>query len=302
MRLSTQYMFKQSLDSMSSRMSDNNSAYLRISAGKTLLAASDDPEGAANAVIYQDALAKMELYGSTRNTARGSLEQADSTLSSAGNLLTKNLSEKLVAAMTGTMSDEDRKVLGEEIEGIRNNLRDLANTRDGSGRYLFSGFKSGTAPFDDLGNYQGGNTAIRQDVAQGSDMKTGFLGSEIFMSGTPNDLFKNLDSAVAELTRDPIDPDALKLALGGASRAVDAGISSLGKVQAELGTNLQQIDALNAQGDVDRNAMIEKLQFALGADTSTQINLFSESKLTEFSLSASMMVFQSMQKMSLFAK
>ncbi len=302
MRLSTQHMYQQNIDAMSHRMNTNNDAYMRISAGKTLLSASDDPAGAASAVVYQDALAKIELYSAARNSARSSMEQTDNILSSVGNLLTKNLSQKLGAAMTDTMSADDRKVLGEEIKGIRDSLMDLANSRDGSDRYLFSGFKTSTAPFDADGNYQGGDTAIRQGVAQGTDMQVGFLGSDIFMSGTPDDLFKNLDNAVAELTADPIDQEKLKAALGAASKSVNAGIGSLGKVQAELGTNLQQIDALNMQGDVERNAMIEKLQAVLGADYGTQINLITEAKMAEFSLSASQMVFQSLQQMSLFAK
>lgn len=42
MRLSTLYMFKQSAESMSKRVSDNNNIYLQLSAGKSLLRASDD--------------------------------------------------------------------------------------------------------------------------------------------------------------------------------------------------------------------------------------------------------------------
>ncbi|OUF23807.1 hypothetical protein AZ045_000044, partial [Enterobacter hormaechei] len=44
MRLSTLYMFKQSAESMSKRVSDNNNIYLQLSAGKSLLRASDDPK------------------------------------------------------------------------------------------------------------------------------------------------------------------------------------------------------------------------------------------------------------------
>lgn len=80
--------------------------------------------------------------------------------------------EKIVAAKTESYSDEDRRALGAEIKGIRGNLMDLANNRDGSGRYIFGGFKSDTAPFDDAGNYVGGDTARRQTVADGTDMQT----------------------------------------------------------------------------------------------------------------------------------
>ena len=133
MRLSTQYMFKQSIDSMSRRINENNDAYMKISAGRTLLSAGDNPVGATNAVMYQDALAKMDLYASARSSARGSMEQTDSTLSSIGSLMTKNLTQKIVAASTGTMSDEDRKALGTELEGIGKNLVGVAKRGEGRG-------------------------------------------------------------------------------------------------------------------------------------------------------------------------
>ncbi|KTH58286.1 hypothetical protein ASV21_12765 [Enterobacter hormaechei subsp. steigerwaltii] len=174
---------------------------------------------------------------------------------------------------------------------------DLANNRDGSGRYIFGGFKSDTAPFDDAGNYVGGDTARRQTVADGTDMQTGHLGSDVF-----GDIFSVLDKAVEELSRDPIDRDALNAALSAASEAVSGGIDRLGKAQAELGTNLQQLDALDMSGDVMINDTITKVQTAIGADYSTMTSLIMDSKMSEFALNASMMVFQSMQKMNLFNK
>ncbi|MBE3488012.1 MULTISPECIES: flagellar hook-associated protein FlgL [unclassified Enterobacter cloacae complex] len=297
MRLSTLYMFKQSAESMSKRVSDNNNIYLQLSAGKSLLRASDDPKSATDAVNYQDALAKLELYSNVRSTVRSSLEHEDNILNGVGNLLTTTLTEKIVAAKTESYSDEDRRALGAEIKGIRGNLMDLANNRDGSGRYIFGGFKSDTAPFDDAGNYVGGDTARRQTVADGTDMQTGHLGSDVF-----GDIFSVLDKAVEELSRDPIDSDALNAALSAASEAVSGGIDRLGKAQAELGTNLQQLDALDMSGDVMINDTITKVQTAIGADYSTMTSLIMDSKMSEFALNASMMVFQSMQKMNLFNK
>lgn len=301
MRLSTQYMFKQSIDSMSRRINENNDAYMKISAGRTLLSAGDNPVGATNAVMYQDALAKMDLYASARSSARGSMEQTDSTLSSIGSLLTKNLTQKIVAASTGTMSDEDRKALGTELEGIRKNLLDLANSRDGSGRYIFSGFKSGTAPFDADGNYQGGDTPITQTVEQGAEMQVGYLGKDVFIGAGGEDLFATLNTAIEELEKGTVTP-ALEDALSKASQALDASMTSLGKVQAELGTNLQRLDELDMKGDTDRNAMIERLQAAIGSDYGTQVGVITDSKMAEFSLNASMMVFQAMQKMNIFTR
>ncbi|WP_421512361.1 flagellar hook-associated protein FlgL [Enterobacter sp. JS8-1] len=298
MRLSTLYMYKNSAETMTKRMSQSNDVYLRMSAGKTLLKASDDPAAATDAVKQQDALAKLELYSNVRSRARGALEHQDNILNGVGNLLTTTLKEKIIAAKSDTYSAEDRRALGEEINGIRANLLDLANNRDASGNYIFSGFKTDTPAFDEVGNYRGGEEVRRQTVADGTEMQVSHLGREVF-----DDIFTVLNDAVAALTADPdgADYDAnLKAALSAASQAVDDGINRLGKAQAEIGTNLQQLDALDLSGAVLINDTIVKVQNAIGSDTSKLVSLVSESQMSELAFNASMFVYKKMQSMNLF--
>jgi len=294
MRLSTLYMYKQSSEAMTKRMSQSNEAYLRMSAGKTLLKASDDPTAATDAVKHQDALAKLEMYSSVRSRARGTLEFQDHILNGVGNLMTTTLKEKIVAAGNGAYSNEDLQALGEEIKGIRENLLDLANSRDSSGRYIFSGFNTDTPAFDEVGNYRGGNEARKQTVADGTEMQTGHLGDEIF-----DDIFMVLNDAVAALMAGS-ESAGFEDALTAASKGIDAGIDRLGKAQAELGTNMQQLDALDLTGDVLINDTIVKVQDAIGADTSMLVSLVSESQMSELAFNASMYVYKNMQKMNLF--
>ncbi|EKS6929478.1 MULTISPECIES: flagellar hook-associated protein FlgL [Enterobacter] len=294
MRLSTLYMYKQSSEAMTKRMSQSNEAYLRMSAGKTLLKASDDPTAATDAVKHQDSLAKLEMYSSVRSRARGALEFQDHILNGVGNLMTTTLKEKIVAAGNGAYSDEALQALGEEIKGVRENLLDLANSRDSSGRYIFSGFNTDTPAFDEVGNYRGGNEARKQTVADGTEMQTGHLGDEIF-----DDIFMVLNDAVAALMAGS-ESAGFDAALTAASQSIDAGIDRLGKAQAELGTNMQQLDALDLTGDVLINDTIVKVQDAIGADTSMLVSLVSESQMSELAFNASMYVYKNMQKMNLF--
>ncbi|WP_130626415.1 flagellar hook-associated protein FlgL [Enterobacter sp. A8] len=298
MRLSTLYMYKTSAEAMTKRMSQSNDVYLRMSAGKTLLKASDDPAAATDAVKQQDVLARLEMYNNVRSLARGALEHQDNILNGVGNLLTTTLKEKIVAAKSDTYSAEDRKALGEEIKGIRANLLDLANNRDASGNYIFSGFKTDTPAFDEVGNYRGGDEARRQTVADGTEMQISHLGKDVF-----GDIFMVLNDAVAALTADPDGADYdtnLEAALSAASLAVDDGINRLGKAQAEIGTNLQQIDALDLSGNVLINDTIVKVQNAIGSDTSKLVTLVSESQMSELAFNASMFVYKKMQSMNLF--
>lgn len=292
MRISTLYMFKQSAESMSKRVSDNNEVYMKLSSGKTLLRASDDPQGATDAIRYQDALSQLELYSDARSRMRGSLQHEENILSGVNNLYA-TLNEKVIAAKSQN-SDEARHALATEIQGIRDNLLDLANSRDSSGRYIFSGYKTDTIPFDPNGNYQGGSTVQTQWVAEGTEMPSGHLGNEVF-----DDIFTIADEAIKQLTN-PTSEANLETALQDLMDKLSSGLEKIGKAQAEIGTNLQQLDSLDMSGDVLINDTIVKVQNAIGSDYGTMTSLIMDSKMSEYALNASMMVFQSMQKMNLF--
>ncbi|EEQ10982.1 Flagellin and hook-associated protein [Yersinia mollaretii ATCC 43969] len=296
-------MFQSNINSMSNAMNAGNDIYMQLSAQRTLLTPSDDPAGASQAVIYQNALANMQQFDTARLYAQDALEQEDNTLTSIGHLLTENLSKKIVAGGNGALSDADRQALATELQGIRDNLLDLGNTTNSNGRYIFGGYKTGSAPFEKDGTYVGGDTAMTQHVADSTEMQVGHIGSDVFMSGSNDDIFAALDSAIAALNEpivDDADREALQKTLDSANISIKKGIDNLGKVQAQVGTNLQQIDSLAERSAVEQINMQSRLQQTVGSDPSTMITLASQSKMTEFALNSSMMVFQSMQKLSIF--
>lgn len=303
MRISSLYMFQRQIDNLSKSNANFNDIATRMSCGQTLLKPSDDPAGASQAVIYQNALAKIEQYETARQYARDALAQQDEALNSIGSLLTKNLSEKIVAGGNGTYSAEDRAALATELEGIRGNLMDLANSRNSNGRYIFAGYNTGSEPFAKDGTYLGGNKPIVQVVADSTEMQVSHTGSDVFMSGTPNDIFAALDSAITALTApitDDADREALQLTLDSVNVSVKKNIDNLGKVQARVGTNLQQLDMLGSSADTHKIDVKSSLQETLGADMKSFETLAIQSKMTEFALNSSYMVFQSMQQMSIF--
>lgn len=308
MRLSTQYMYQHNIDSLSKAMTSSNDLGTRISAGQRLQTPSDDPSGASQAVHYQNSLSIIKQYDTARLSAQDSLNFEDNTLNSLGNILTTSLSEKIVAAGNQTRSDTDRQALAKELQGIRDNIMNIANTRNSNGRYIFAGYDSDKIPFDvKTGAYQGGNTPINQHVADSTDMQVSHTGDDIFMSGTTHDLFGALDSAISVLNTPTGDGNngtitlsALQTTLDDSNKSIKSGIDNLGKIQAQVGTNLQQIDALGTISASQQMDMESRLEETVGSDYTTMITMLSESKMSDFALNASMMVFQSMQKMNIF--
>lgn len=303
MRFSTSYIFQNRIDSLGDAMTGYNDLATRLSAGQTLLKPSDDPTGASQSVTLQTALSRMSQFDTARTYAQDALGQEDNTLDSIGNLLTENLTQKVIAGGNGAYSDEDRAALAEELQGIRDNLLDLANTKNSDGRYIFAGYKTGSAPFLADGTYVGGDTAMTQVVSDSTEMQVGHTGSEVFMSGTPDDLFEALDNAIAQL-KQPVtsdaDRDALQAVLDDSNVSIKKNIDNLGKVRATVGTNMQQIESLGFSAEAQSINVQSRLQETLGSDWDSMITLLSQSKMSEFALNSSMTVFQSMQQLSIF--
>lgn len=303
MRLSTYYMFQNNIDSLSKAVQSGNDIYTRVASQRTLLTPSDDPSGASQAVIYQHALSSINQFETARMYAQDALGQTDNVLSSIGNFLSKNLSEKIVAGGNGTYSDQDRDALATELQGIRDNLLGLANARNSNGRFIFSGYKTGTEPFQQDGTYVGGDVPMTQIVADSTEMQVGHTGASVFMSGTDDDLFAALDKAITALKEpvgDDSDREALQATLDRVNVSIKRNIDNLGKVQAQVGTSLQKIESLNYSSETAKINMQSRLDETVGSDPDSIITLLSQSKMSDFALNSSMMVFQTMQQMSLF--
>lgn len=303
MRLSTTYMYQRNIDSMSNAFINYSDVNLRLSSGQILLKPSDDPGAASQAIIYQSALSDMNQYDTARKYAQNSLGYEDNILNSISSILTKNLSEKIVQAGNDTYSDADREALAIELEGIRDHLVDLGNSKDSNGRYIFGGYKTGSEPFLKDGTYVGGDTVMTQTVGDSTNMQVGHLGSDIFLSGTDDDLIVALNNTIDAL-KQPIesaeDREALRQVLDNTNRSLNKGIDNLGKVQATVGTNLQQLEQLGLSSDLNRISIESRYQQTIGADSESMIALVTQATFADFALQSSMMVFQTMTKMSLF--
>lgn len=303
MRFSTSYMYQRNVDSMSNATVNFNNVYTRLSAGQTLLKPSDDLAAASQAIIYKNALSDINQYDTARMFAQDALSYEDNALNSITNLLTKNLTEKIVQAGNDTYSDADREALAVELEGIRDNLLDLGNSKNSNGHYIFGGYNSDSPPFLPDGTYVGGDKAITQKVGDSAEMQIGHTGSDVFMSGTSDDLFVALDNAITAL-RQPVETDAdreaLRDVLDNTNRSINKCIDNLGKVQAQVGTNLQQLEQLGFASDVNKISVESSYEQTIGADSEAFISLTTQAAMADFALQASMLVFQSMKNTSLF--
>jgi flagellar hook-associated protein 3 FlgL len=304
MRLSTNFMYQKNIESLSNAMVKGNDIYTRLAAGKMLLNPSDDPSAASQVITLKNSLSRADQFATARTYAQDKLGQENNALTAISNLMTNNLAEKIVAGGNGSYSDADREALATELQGIRDNMMDIGNSKDSNGRYIFSGYKTNTQPFDkETGAYSGGDKPMSQVVADSTEMQVGHTGSDVFMSGTDDNIIAQLDRAI-EALKQPVESDedreALQKTLDEVNVSIKKGVDNLGRIQAEVGTSLQQLETLGFSADTQRVNLETRLQDTEGSDPNSMVTMVAASKMSEFSLSASMMVFQSMQSMSLF--
>jgi flagellar hook-associated protein 3 FlgL len=118
----------------------------QLSAGRRMLAPSDNPVAAAQALRTEQSRALGVQYAANQGSARDSLALAESVLAEAGGAI-QEARVRLVQAANATLSDADRRSLAAELRGRFEQLLALANSRDGNGQYLFSGYQGANQPF-----------------------------------------------------------------------------------------------------------------------------------------------------------
>lgn len=122
------------------------------------------------------------------------MKNTDSTMSEMEKLLTQ-FKVKVTEAANATQTPTSREVIAKELETIRQQIVDLANTSV-NGQFLFSGSLTNTKPFDYSGNYYGDDK--RLNIVTGDGVKNAYNipGYDLFYKAD-NDFKKQITTNVS---------------------------------------------------------------------------------------------------------
>lgn len=148
MRIASAHSYETTIDVLQRRQSDLSDMQTRLTSGKRLLKASDDPAAAARAERALAAEMRSDTSQRSVDASKVIMSQTESALGDAGDLL-QQLREALVASGNATYTDAERSQLAGAMSGMRQQLLGVANRSDGSGSYLFGGQGSSQPPFVD---------------------------------------------------------------------------------------------------------------------------------------------------------
>jgi flagellar hook-associated protein 3 FlgL len=157
--------------------------------------------------------------------------------------------EVAVQANNDTLSPDNRKALGVELQGLRDQMLSLANTKDTSGNYLFAGSKVTQPPFVSVAGgspqYVGDQTRMTVMVGESRSMPINRTGTDAFVpvnrtlpDGTTQGVgfFNVMDDLIKGVNTS--DRPKMQGGLG----ELDGLLSGLSMARANIGSGLKGIE------------------------------------------------------------
>ena len=174
-----QTQFITALDSLESSLSQTQN---QVSSGLAFTTPSQNPIAAGTVSNYNQVLAQSKQYTANGNSAQTGLQTEDTALTQVQNQL-QSLRSLALEANSGTQTGEDLSAIGAQATQIQNTLLTIANTQDGNGQYIFSGFATQTQPFSLTATgaaYAGDQGQQHVQIAAGQTVAAGDNGDVVF--------------------------------------------------------------------------------------------------------------------------
>ena len=175
----------------------------RVSTGKSILRASDDPVAAVNLSVAREQSLLLSQFQRNIASAENKLNMTDLTLQETVNVLTR-FSELITMARNGALNEEGHLAISTEMKQLKEVLLGLANTTDANGQGIFSGFNGVGRPFemkvdgsvDYLGNRGQNSLAISENMSISTNIDGGSAFMRIDTEGGRRSLFDIVDLTI----------------------------------------------------------------------------------------------------------
>lgn len=146
MRVSTNTIFEQGIFNLQSNQAKLIKQQEQIAAGRKVLTPADDPIAAARALEVTQSKDITEQYDRNGDSATAAIRLEEEAIARYTTLL-QDVKTLAVNAGNGALTPNDLKSLATELRGRYEELLGIANSTDGNGLYLFSGYQGTTRPF-----------------------------------------------------------------------------------------------------------------------------------------------------------
>lgn len=213
----------------------------QINTGKKVTRPSDDPVTAMKGISYRTELNNVEQFSRNIGEAYNWLDTTDDTFDKIGSTL-QRANELMVQASSDTSTPEDREKINSELQQLREHIQNLANTKIGD-RYIFSGTKTTTAPFDKDAGY---DLNVDDPAFQKSIDIEVFDGINLKVNTSPIKLFNEIDKMFEQISGE-ISSGTTGTELSKHLTTIDANMNKLLTTRADIGARQNRVDLMDSR-------------------------------------------------------
>lgn len=185
MRISSVQIFNIANNSISDANEAIAKTQAQLSTGQRVLKPSDDPVASIKVLEIEQNLARLDQYGKNIDIAKNNLSLEETALDSVSNLLQRVREIAVQAGNNATYTSGDYDALAVEVDARLEELKNLLNTRNAGGDFIFAGYKGGEQPFGGTASsgfsYSGTDGQVNIKISDSTSVATSDSGKSIFM-------------------------------------------------------------------------------------------------------------------------
>ena len=267
------------LSGLQTNTQQEDQALQQISSGQKLNSLSDDPAAAASLVTLRMQSSSDTQYLQNISSLTGSLNVADSALSSVVEALTTAQTLGVEGA-NGTLNAQNRQALAQQVQGIQQEILGLANTSY-NGQYLFSGTNTNTQPYvaDATApsgvDYNGDDKTNSVEISEGQAMPTSLPGSQLFSNAQTN-VFQSLQDLYNALTTNGN--------ISGATTEVENALNYVSTQQTFYGNSVDRLNNAQTFLTSEQTQLTESESNTLDVDMGTAVTDLTQTQTTQQAL------------------
>ena len=256
-RITQRSMSQTTLAGLQANLARLQATQARLSSGRAISRPSDSPTGTMAALRLRADLDRLTQLDRNADDGTARLGTADNALTD-GLAILREARDAVLQGANGSLSATDREALAAEVDGLRQSLLGVANTR-----YLqqpiFAGTAGASAAYDASGTYLGDTGAVTRTIAPGVRVTVNATGEEVF-GPAGNDIFTVLSTISADLRNNPSALTTTDLG------QLDAGYLRIQNALASVGSRYHQIEIMQQRNKASQLESQNQLSEVEGVD------------------------------------
>ena len=295
-RVATASMYDNSIRNIGGHQSSLAEQSEKLTAGKRVLRASDDPVAAAQAERAITRMERIKVEQSALSLQRNAMAEGESTLGDAVDLL-QEMRALFVSAGNGANSAKEMQIIAGQLQTLRDELLSVSNRTNTSGVPLLSALGSAITPFVNSSAFKD-NGLPGQQAGGNTSIPTALDGDMAFMLDSGESLFKELDTAITGI-RNATSGSAANQSnvIQNGLASIDQGMDRLSSLRGFAGDMLNRADRITGDQEV-RSIQLEADRSR--AEDMDLVKGFSDFEQTKMGYQAALQTYAMVQKMSLF--